>query len=275
MAIFNYGMKFQVISFSQLLFDPMTKVLLGHFGGLGMVGYYEMANRLVMQVRGLIVNANQVMVPVVADLNEKDTNSIKSLYKETLSVVILFTVPSMAFLISNTDLISFLWIDAINDTFWLLVSLVSLSMLVNILAGPSYFTFLGIGKLNPLLAAQLIMGVCNLVLGYSFGQLFLGIGVIIGMVFSIIIASIYLIYFFHRSYLVELNSIINKDSIFLFIAFIINFFAVIAIRKYYINQEMLIFTFSFLSFIIVFIPCIIMNNSFRNKILPVFTKKRV
>ena len=35
-----------------------------------MVGYYEMASRLVVQLRSLIVSANQVMIPVIAESQE-------------------------------------------------------------------------------------------------------------------------------------------------------------------------------------------------------------
>jgi hypothetical protein len=46
----------QAITISQMLYDPITKGLLVKFGGLDLAGYYEMANRLVVQLRGFIVS---------------------------------------------------------------------------------------------------------------------------------------------------------------------------------------------------------------------------
>ena len=70
--IINYGLKMQALSFMQMLFEPITKGLLSNFGGLAMVGYYEMGSRLVSQLGSLIVRANQVIVPVVAVAREKN-----------------------------------------------------------------------------------------------------------------------------------------------------------------------------------------------------------
>jgi O-antigen/teichoic acid export membrane protein len=55
------------VSISQLLYEPTTKILLSKYGGLGILGNYEMASRLVNQVRALIVNANQVVIPIIAE----------------------------------------------------------------------------------------------------------------------------------------------------------------------------------------------------------------
>ena len=78
----GYGLNIQMISVSQMLYDPITKGLLVKFGGLDLAGYYEMANRMVIQLRGLIVSAVQVLVPTIADLKEKNPDSIHKVYKE-------------------------------------------------------------------------------------------------------------------------------------------------------------------------------------------------
>jgi len=75
--IIGYGMNFQLISVTSILYDPITKALLSKFGGLSMLGYYEMASRLVQQFRALIVSANQVIVPTIADLKEKTPERIQ------------------------------------------------------------------------------------------------------------------------------------------------------------------------------------------------------
>ena len=79
--VIGYGVNFQIISISVMLCDPITKALLSKFGGLSMVGYYEMASRMVGQFRALIVSANQVLVPAIADLKEKTPERIHSVYQ--------------------------------------------------------------------------------------------------------------------------------------------------------------------------------------------------
>jgi O-antigen/teichoic acid export membrane protein len=74
--LLNFGLKFQVISIFQMLNEPITKALISKFGGLAMLGYYEMAARLVNQIRALIVNANQVMVPVIIEKLNANKHSL-------------------------------------------------------------------------------------------------------------------------------------------------------------------------------------------------------
>ena len=72
----GYGVNLQVISLLVLLCDPLTKGLLSRYGSISMVGYYEMANKMVQQVRSLIVSANQVLVPEFARLNQLNPEKI-------------------------------------------------------------------------------------------------------------------------------------------------------------------------------------------------------
>ena len=64
--IIGYGANFQIVSIVGMMYEPVTKGLLSRYGGLAMVGYYEMASRMVFQFRIMIVSANQVLVPVIA-----------------------------------------------------------------------------------------------------------------------------------------------------------------------------------------------------------------
>ncbi len=44
--------------------------VLADFGSIASVGYYEMANRMVIKIRQLIVSANKVTTPYFSKLNE-------------------------------------------------------------------------------------------------------------------------------------------------------------------------------------------------------------
>lgn len=260
--IFKYGVKFQVISFTQLLYDPMTKMLIGMFGGLSMVGIYEMASRLVMQVRGVIINANQVMVPVVADLNEKDKSAISDLYNKMFSIIVLVTIPILSFLISTTDVISYLWLQSVNENFWIITVILSFSMIINIISGPAYFTFLGLGNLNPLLISHVVMGLLNFVIGYILGIYWGGIGPVIGWFIAVIVGSSISIYLFQKNYFENVRNLIRTDTFSLCISAILNVFIVLFIRKYVVSINYT-FLFSTLSFIITFLPSLIINKYLR------------
>jgi O-antigen/teichoic acid export membrane protein len=260
--IFGYGIKFQVISLSQIFYDPTTKMLLTEYGGLTMVGYYEIASRLVMQVRSIIVSANQVMVPVIADLKESNVSKIADLYKQTLPIVILFTIVVLSFLLSVTDLISFLWIQEVSFTFWNTVFFLILAMVVNIISSPAYFTLLGLGNLNPLLWSHVLMGILNFILGIIGGVLWGGNGVILGWIIAVLIGSLIVINSFEKKYLN--NRKLDKDILLLISGFIINSLIIVLIKFYCISDYNLLFLLSTLTYVVVFSPILFVNKTLKS-----------
>jgi O-antigen/teichoic acid export membrane protein len=104
--IIRYGVNFQAISILQMLCEPTTKALLARFGDLAMVGYYEMASRMLMQFRSLLVSANQVLVPVIAKFQEQNSENIFKIYKLNYRLIFYLSVPYYSMIIAGTPLIS-------------------------------------------------------------------------------------------------------------------------------------------------------------------------
>ncbi len=98
--IIGYGINFQVINVLAMFYDPVTKVLLSKFGGLSMVGFYEMASRMIKQFRELIISANQVLVPAIADLKEKTPNKIQSIYLTSYQLIFYLSIPLYSLIIA-------------------------------------------------------------------------------------------------------------------------------------------------------------------------------
>ena len=89
----GYGFHFQLITTSQALREPVTKALLAKFGGLALAGFYDMASRWVVTFRELLVQANQVLVPTVSSLHERDPKSIPALYRESYRLIFFLGDP--------------------------------------------------------------------------------------------------------------------------------------------------------------------------------------
>ncbi len=100
--ILSYGLKYQTISIATMFYDPVTKGLLSKFGSLSMVGYYEMASRMVQQFRALVVSANQVLFPAIADLKEIDPEKIASVYRTSYQLIFYLSVA--AIFLNNSQL---------------------------------------------------------------------------------------------------------------------------------------------------------------------------
>jgi O-antigen/teichoic acid export membrane protein len=209
----GYGLNFQVTSISQLLCDPLVKVLLTKFGGLAMTGFYEMASRMVLQFRMVLVSANQVLVPTIADLQEKDPEAIQKVYKDSYNLLFYIAVPFFLIIIALTPIISQLWIGTYESTFVSFSMLLALGWLLNTLTAPAYFANLGIGKLRWNTIGHVTTAVLNLGLGLLLGSTYGGMGVVSGWVISMVVGSFIITISYHYRYGMSMIELLSKEGI--------------------------------------------------------------
>jgi O-antigen/teichoic acid export membrane protein len=218
--LFNYGYKFQIVSICQLSYEPMTKILLSKFGGLALLGHYEMATRLVNQVRALLVNANQVIIPVVAETAKiKTKENLQGLYRKMNKILVLFALPVFSLLLVSTPLISLVWIGSFNIDFVFSMVVLTFFTLINVLSCPAYFSCLAEGNLTILVYAHFGMALLNLAVGCLFGIFLSGYGVILAWGGALLMGSIILIYNYGKKISVNYCDIFSKDEKSLFLIF--------------------------------------------------------
>ena len=208
----GYGLHFQAISVSQVLCDPITKALLTNFGGLAMTGLYEMASRMLLQFRMLLVSANQVLVPAIADLQERNPDFIRKVYRQNYRLMLYLALPVYAIIIALTPLISEIWIGHYEPMFVIFSILLAVNLFVNTLSVPGYFSYLGIGELKWNTLGHVSTAVMNPVLGLILGQFYGGIGVVIGWVLSAVSGSIIIAISYHFRYKISLSELVPVQS---------------------------------------------------------------
>ena len=210
--IFNYSFKFQVISILALLTDPITKFMLSYYGSVSTVGFYEMANRLVVQVRQLIVTANQTLIPVIAQ-RSSNSNEVIKLNQKIFFLISIITFPLMSFLIIQSSIISYLWIGNYERFFLISFWCLGLGYTVNIISGPAYFSSLGTGSLNLVLKSHLLLSLGNVALGFSFGYFLGDYGVLLGWTISLCSSSILTLSLFRKQYSISFIDAYNNSFI--------------------------------------------------------------
>jgi O-antigen/teichoic acid export membrane protein len=273
--LFNYGYKFQVVSICQLLYEPTTKLLLSKFGGFGLLGHYEMANRLVGQFRALIVNANQVVIPVVAEKSKTQTKEhLQEFYSKMNRILLFFTLPLSTVLVVLTPVISILWLGKIEPEFIYPVYILLIAAILNIMCGPSYFSCLGEGRLSILVITHIGMAIINLLLGLLLGWLIGGYGIVLGWGLALSFGSIYLIKTYSNKIRINYLSIFTKnDSSLMVLSFFI------------ITTAILLFSFEIQSIgtsvkialscvmVLFYLPVILTNDNFKFLLSILRTKK--
>jgi len=194
----GYGLQFQLGAVAMILFEPLTKALLGKYGGLSAAGYYEMASQFVNKARALIVSANQVVVPVIAGLNEQDPHQLKSLYRTNLRLLFFIVLPLYALVVAWAPLLSELWVGWYEPDFMFFVAVLALAWCINTFSVPAYFSNQGGGRLVWNTTAHVWMGVANAGMGLLLGPHFGAAGIAWGMAAAIITGSVLIVVIFHR-----------------------------------------------------------------------------
>ncbi|MGB6845786.1 MAG: lipopolysaccharide biosynthesis protein [Candidatus Acidiferrales bacterium] len=208
----HYGAHFQFITAGQSVREPVTKALLAKFGGLAMTGFYDMAMRWVITFRELIVQANQVLVPTVANLQERDPAALPRIYRDSYRLIFFLSVPASAVLVALSPVVSHIWLGRYEPVFVHLVALLAAAWLVNILANPAYVMDLGTGRLRWVTAGCATTGILNLVLGYFAGKYFGGMAVAIAAASSLAIGYTIVLFAYHAENRISLRELWPPDS---------------------------------------------------------------
>ena len=223
--IFSYGLKVQAASVLEMTFEPVTKFMLSKFGGLAFVGFYEMAARLILQLRSLIVSANQVMIPVVAESKEKERSNLKDVYRKHFGLVLFVSILWATLIIIGVPWISLIWVGRYEVAFVQVAIISTCGTFLNILSTPAYFNFMGVGRLNWILVSIVFGFVLNIPLGYFMGAYFGGIGVIVAFNVSLAAQSFIMMGTFHRFNQIDLGSLVSRsDYLLLGIAILVSCF---------------------------------------------------
>lgn len=269
--IINYGLKMQALSFMQMSFEPVTKAFLSKFGGLAMVGYYEMASRLVSQFRGLIVSANQVIIPVVAEAKERNDNSVKTLYEKTFSVILFVNVIIISGILVFAPIISQIWIGKIIPFFLFAVCVNSVAVFINISSNPAYFSYLGEGKLNWLILSYSAIVIINSVMGFFLGKIFNGYGVVIAWNLAFMVGSLIIVFSFQKLSKIEWKEVISKNDVqLILVASLFSYFGFQTAMNYVENTINLLFICILIMTFCFYLITIYRNKNFifmRNEIL--------
>lgn len=214
----GYGFNFQIVSVANMLYEPAVKGLLTNFGGLAAVGYYEMANRMVVQLRSLIVSANQVLVPAIANLHESKPQFVTDIYKESYRVSTFLSLPVFSLVFAFAPIISELWIGHYQSQFVTFAMLLAAGCFLNTLAAPAYFVNMGIGDLRWNTVAHITIGVLNLAAGFVLGKFFGGTGVVVGWVSSLAVGSLMITVAYHLKHRISFKELLPDQSARAFIA---------------------------------------------------------
>ena len=225
--MFSYGVDFQFATFVRMLLDPLTKALLSRLAGLEVVSYYEMANRMVLQCRSLLVSANQVVVAVIAGMHESAPEKIRSVYKQSYRLLLFLALPLYASIGALIPVISELWVGRYEASFAAFSAILSVAWFFSTMSGPAYFTNLGTGHLRWNTLSHAAIGAVNVVAGVTLGHLFGAIGVVTGLAIALTAGSVIVVSAHHIKNKIRLSQLLPRENLYLAMA---SLFSIVIVR---------------------------------------------
>ncbi len=207
-----FGAQYQIGSIAMMLFDPVTKLLLGVHGGLSSAGYYDMASQYVGRARALAVSANQVLIPVVAEINEKEPARVRGLYLQNLRITFFAVIPVFGLVSGWAAVLSEFLIGKYEPIFVNYTLVLSAAWCINTLCVPAFFFNQGRGKLSWNTWGYTLIGTTNVCLGYLLGMSFGEYGVLFASAVALSIGAGLIVIGFHRNFSLTLRSIFPQES---------------------------------------------------------------
>jgi len=161
---FGFGLRVQATALAGLLSDPLARLLIAGEGGVVEAGLYELALRLVQQLRSLFVAAMQPLMPQVAALVD-DPAQRGGLIGRALRLAALAGVIFMALTVLAAPLYSYLILDSVVPDLGLYAVLLGAGYGVNLIVVPLFFAAMGRGIMRWNMCSQFVIAGCIAILG--------------------------------------------------------------------------------------------------------------
>lgn len=162
----GFGLKVQGLNLAAFLFEPAIKFVMSSVGGLAALGLFEMAQRLIQQVRQLIVAPSQNLTPMFTEAHASDRERLPLIYEKATALMTAAAVPVFAGLAVCGPVLSWLWIGHVDWRFVTYLGVLCVGWLVNTLSVPTFLIGLGVGRIRWNMAGSALMTVLGPTLGW-------------------------------------------------------------------------------------------------------------
>jgi O-antigen/teichoic acid export membrane protein len=191
--ILSYGLKLQVNNLAGMFSDPIVKYYLSQYAGLEKVGYFEMASKLVLGFRGIIVQMAYPLIPEFSDVNNNKCR-LSDLLDKANKLLRLSSIMMIAAVLFASPIYSYFLLGGVVYELVITTVILAIGYAFNIFS-ISYYN-LGVGKnvWRWNILAQMSVGVTVSFIGFVMGELFLFYEIVIAFSVGVLLASIFTVF---------------------------------------------------------------------------------
>lgn len=170
----GYAVKLNAIGIMGLMFEPLAKFTFNHAGGPGLVALYELASRLVIQIRSLVIAAATPLVPAFAAHSGTDDLGFQSLLRKTTRMTALAAIGATLTTLTGIPVISLIVLGKFSSELVFLTAALTAGWSLNILVVPIYFAAQAVDVLrwnfasHAIIAISVVVGTFLLVPGFGY-----------------------------------------------------------------------------------------------------------
>lgn len=197
--MFAFSLRLYVTQAAVAVHNQVEKVFLALLVGVTAVGWYDIASDTALKVRGAIGLILSPVLPAASELNALgDETKKRELYYRAQKYLALFGVPVVCYIVAISSRFVELWIGHSMGMIALPLSVLLIVNFFNLVSGPGFLIFAGSGYMNPGVQSATLGIVLNVVLSLGLIYKFGFAGAVLGTSASLILASGYFLWMFHR-----------------------------------------------------------------------------
>lgn len=154
----GYALRLNIVGVLGILLEPLTKFCINLAGGTAAVGLYELAARLAMQLRALVVSAAMPLVPALAAIADPASPEAAAIMRRTQMVLALAAGAVAVLSVLGAPVLSLLVLGEISVPVLQMNALLAFGWSMNVLGAGFYLLAQAQGVLRWNLAAHGLIG---------------------------------------------------------------------------------------------------------------------
>ncbi len=176
--LLRIGAPVRLASMLTLGLEPVTRAALTRLAGVDTVALYEIAYRVIFQLRSAIVAGLQPLVPHLSRLGIADARRNSETVLRAASCGVAIAIPALSLALIGLPALALAVLGRTEPEVILFGVMLSGAWLVNIAAAPAYFANLAQGRVHRNWASQGVMCLLNIVLAPVAGRIWGATGVV-------------------------------------------------------------------------------------------------
>ncbi len=156
-ACLGYGVKLQFMSLPMAAFDPLTRVLVGRWAGLEVLGIYDLSYKLAGYLRTLIQAYLAPLVPLFASQWEHDREAARVRFKQINEPTLRIVSVAYGTLVLLSPVASLFFLSKLSTAFIFSTVILALAWGLTTLTLPTHLLARAAGLLRWSIAGQLIL----------------------------------------------------------------------------------------------------------------------